>query len=1019
MPQAVWTQAQIINNLLAGQFFWVGATITYAFPTTDPGTEVPRFGSGVGFSPLTAAQQTASVLALRLWDELIAPQIVASVVNPKITLQNYFINPNIDPAHDYYAYTSSAWNGVGLTHGDVWFNNYYNSTSGTDDLVTPLINQHGFTTYLHELGHALGLPHPGPYDAGVSNPTYAVDALYTHDTFQYTIMSYFSETNSGASWVATNGLQYDAQTPMIDDIAAIQAQYGADFTTRATNTTYGFNSTLAGVDGGIYDFTQNQHPVLTIWDAGGVDALDLSGFATGSFIDLHSGAFSDCDGMTSNLAIAYNCIIENAVGGSGDDDIIGNDVANILNGGAGADHFAGARGNDTIIGGDGAGNSENSDVVEYRYEYLYLGGTQGIVANLSGAAHGLVLAGTATDSYNNTDTLQGMEGIKGTGFADTIYAANLSAQNGTFLMYGFTGNDIFVGSVGGVDQVSYRQDDRFAQDSDAALLTNLVATKHGITVNFAADVNAADGADGTVTDSFGFTDTVTSADEVVGGSFVDTFNGGAANESFYGWKGNDILNGGGGLDTANYSLDATSNGPIAGGTAAITANLTGDLTADNISHGTVVDGFGNTDTLTNIERIVGTDMNDVMSAGADAMIFEGGLGADTLTGGTGADTIIGGKGYDNLRGNAGNDAFIFDVADLSNGQIDAVADYTRDANGSGDSLRLIGIAAANIMINFDGTNTTVNYGNGVLSSQILLANSGTNPVAVSNYSNMANAKTANIANGYVLVSDEPNQAAHSWTSYIENYDAFAHADYRNTANDNGTRIYNDYDNLNNETWSSQQYNYDASNRNTNFITFNDNLTSLYLTYDPAHLELWNYKQANYDALARLTNDITFNDDSSSLYLTYDQANAFNWHDQQSNYDTLSRITNNITRNDDLTSLYLTYDPANGFNWKDQQSNYNALTHITNNITHYDDLTSIYFTYDPENANAVWKDQQANYDSLGRITNLIIRNDNLTANYTTYDADHSKPWQYEIANYDAAAHLVLHYRLMDDNTIVYL
>ena len=106
-------------------------------------------------------------------------------------------------------------------------------------------------------------------------------------------------------------------------------------------------------------------------------------------------------------------------------------------------------------------------------------------------------------------------------------------------------------------------------------------------------------------------------------------------------------------------------------------------------------------------------------------------------------------------------------------------------------------------------------------------------------------------------------------------------------------------------------------------------------------------------------------------------------------------------------------------WYDQQTNYNALGHITNNITHNDDLTSVYYTYDPENANLVWHDQQANYDSMGRNTTLIVRNDDLTSVYTTYDAAHNQLWQYEQANYNAANVLVLHFRLMDDNTIVYL
>ena len=62
---------------------------------------------------------------------------------------------------------------------------------------------------------------------------------------------------------------------MLDDIAAVQAMYGADLTTRTGDTTYGFHSTA---DRDVFDFYTNINPFLTIYDAGGHDTLDLSGF---------------------------------------------------------------------------------------------------------------------------------------------------------------------------------------------------------------------------------------------------------------------------------------------------------------------------------------------------------------------------------------------------------------------------------------------------------------------------------------------------------------------------------------------------------------------------------------------------------------------------------------------------------------------------------------------------------------------------------------------------------------------
>jgi serralysin len=137
---------------------------------------------------------------------------------------------------------------------------------------------------------------------------------------------------------------------MIHDVLAIQALYGVERNTRATDTVYGFNSTA---NRSVFDFTENKHPILCIWDAGGTDTLDLSGFNTRSRIDLRAGQFSDCDGMTKNIAIAFGAIIENAEGGGASDSILGNTGRNELHGNGGADTINGSGGGDTIFGGGG------------------------------------------------------------------------------------------------------------------------------------------------------------------------------------------------------------------------------------------------------------------------------------------------------------------------------------------------------------------------------------------------------------------------------------------------------------------------------------------------------------------------------------------------------------------------------------------------------------------------------------------------------------------------------------------
>src|SRR5262249_12841105 len=97
----------------------------------------------------------------------------------------------------------------------------------------------------------------------------------------------------------------------------------------------------------------NKTPILTIWDAGGRDTLDVSGFSQNQKIDLTPGHFSSVGSLVDNVAIAYGCTIENAIGGAGNDTITGNDADNVLFGGAGNDTLSGGKGNDTLVGAAG------------------------------------------------------------------------------------------------------------------------------------------------------------------------------------------------------------------------------------------------------------------------------------------------------------------------------------------------------------------------------------------------------------------------------------------------------------------------------------------------------------------------------------------------------------------------------------------------------------------------------------------------------------------------------------------
>jgi hypothetical protein len=167
------------------------------------------------------------------------------------------------------------------------------------------------------------------------------------DTQQYSVMSYFSASNTGANHVVPSLGEIAPMTPMIDDIGALQRLYGANLSTRTGDTTYGFNS---NADRSVFHLDGSSlPPVFSVWDAGGNDTFDFSGYAMSQLIDLRDGDFSDVGGLTRNVSIAVGAVIENAIGGSGSDTLIGNSANNVLKGGGGNDTIDGGAGIDSAL----------------------------------------------------------------------------------------------------------------------------------------------------------------------------------------------------------------------------------------------------------------------------------------------------------------------------------------------------------------------------------------------------------------------------------------------------------------------------------------------------------------------------------------------------------------------------------------------------------------------------------------------------------------------------------------------
>jgi Ca2+-binding RTX toxin-like protein len=146
----------------------------------------------------------------------------------------------------------------------------------------------------------------------------------------------------------------------------------------------------------------------------------------------------------------------------------------------------------------------------------------------------------------------------------------------------------------------------------------------------------------------GFSGGSSAADNLTGGSASDDVMGGAGDDSLDGGGGNDVLRGGDGADTltggeGDDGIDGGSGidtASYASASAAISINL-----ALNAPQNT---GGAGSDTLSNIENLVGTEFNDTLTGSAAANRIDGGEGNDLIDGAAGNDTLIGGAGLDTV-----------------------------------------------------------------------------------------------------------------------------------------------------------------------------------------------------------------------------------------------------------------------------------------------------------------------------------------------------------------------------------
>ncbi|HEX9932842.1 MAG TPA: M10 family metallopeptidase C-terminal domain-containing protein [Allosphingosinicella sp.] len=651
MPKAEWTLEQIEAQLTRDRIAWTSTTINYSFFEKL----APHHGNPPNFSAFTPAQRQA----LRLMFDQVSDVVPLTFVevpdnglkpgggNERIAFFNvngsnvpYWGSANFNP-------TEPQGDQLGVINGvEIIVNRYRADVQGNwnpgDSNPRKL---------LHEALHAIGLPHPGEYN-GDSALSYENFAEYMQDSHQYTVMSYWDASNTGANHKSAIGTRY-AATPLLHDIAALQKLYGPNLAARTGDTVYGFNSN-AGRPG--FDFAQNPLVIVSIWDAGGTDTLDLSGFAAPSRIDLEPGAFSDANGMTRNISIAYGATIENAVGGAGNDVLAGNASANKLTGGAGHDLVDGRGGNDVLDlshgGGDGASGGEGSDV-------LFFGGS----LDGNDRAHGgegadtIVLQGNYAALFLHSEIMTGIEG--------------LSLQSGTITRWGQSG----------------------ANSYDYALTASEATAAPG--QQFRINAQSLQAGEDLLFN--GSAETDGGRYLVYGGFGADQLSGGEGNDVFFFEAGRlgsgDRIAGGGGNDAVVLSGAAagaaTLAATIASGTLGAVESLSfnGRFASDPSSRpsydvlihdGNIAPGAR---LIVNGSSLEGTQQLNVdgsLVTDGRLWLFGGAYG-ERLTAGAGDDLIYGAGGSDALRGGGGADLFQYRSAgDSLVGTQDRIYDFQHD-----------------------------------------------------------------------------------------------------------------------------------------------------------------------------------------------------------------------------------------------------------------------------------------------------------------------------------------------------
>ena len=305
-----------------------------------------------------------------------------------------------------------------------------------------------------------------------------------------------------------------------------------------------------------------------------------------------------------------------SLSGAGGNDVLKGEAGNdTLRGDAGNDSIEGGAGNDFIVGGAGNDTLDGGTITDLSF---YADGNTLDYGSSTAAINLNLQTGVVQDGLGGVDQVTNFTFITGSEYGDVITGSDATRFE---MFQGGLGDDTINGGdlSKGSNRVRYE------------------SATGSVTVNLGTGLSS--GAAGI--------DTLININQVRGSSHADSLVGSDRTdfrEDLEGMAGNDTLDGAGGFDNVRYERS----------TAGVQVNL---------GTGTASDGFGGTDTLRNIEGVIGSNFNDTLIGSAAADNLEGRIGDDSLSGGDGADTLTGGTGNDTLNG--GSQRIVTDTANLS------------------------------------------------------------------------------------------------------------------------------------------------------------------------------------------------------------------------------------------------------------------------------------------------------------------------------------------------------------------